>query len=267
MRISASLVLYEHTSADFHEAVDSYLKSCEGVLHIVDNSATPIRSEWFAHERVRYHFAGANLGFGRGHNLALHRLKEPSDCHLFLNPDVWFSPEVLPHLAQQLDANPGWGAIMPRIEYPDGQLQRLCKLLPTPVDLIFRRFLPFKLIQQLINQRYELHTLAQDRRNDVPSLSGCFLLVRTSLLKKIGGFDERFFMYMEDVDLVRRIGMQARTIYDPSVKITHAYAKGSYSNKRLLRYHLESAIKYFNKWGWLFDSHRKLKNQDVLRRL
>lgn len=156
---------------------------------------------------------------------------------------------------------------MPRIEYPDGELQRLCKLLPTPFDLIFRRFLPIKLVQQLINQRYELHNLAQDRLTDVPSLSGCFLLVRTSLLENVGGFDERFFMYMEDVDLVRRIGMQARTVYDPSVKIIHAYEKGSYSNKRLLRYHLESAIKYFNKWGWFFDHHRRLKNRDAIRQL
>lgn len=267
MQISASLVLYEHKSSDFHGAVESYLRGCQGVLHIVDNSAKPIQSEWFNHERVKYHFAGQNLGFGRGHNLALRQLQEPSDCHLLLNPDVWFSTEVIPHLGHQLVANTSWGAIMPRIEYPDGELQRLCKLLPTPFDLIFRRFLPIKLVQQLINQRYELHNLAQDRLTDVPSLSGCFLLVRTSLLENVGGFDERFFMYMEDVDLVRRIGMQARTVYDPSVKIIHAYEKGSYSNKRLLRYHLESAIKYFNKWGWFFDHHRRLKNRDAIRQL
>ncbi|HWV71328.1 MAG TPA: hypothetical protein VN040_06425, partial [Pseudosphingobacterium sp.] len=102
---------------------------------------------------------------------------------------------------------------------------------------------------------------------DVPNLSGCFMFVRTAILKKIGGFDPRYFMYLEDVDLVRRIGEHARTVFCPFVSIYHGYQKGSYANGKLMRLHIQSAIKYFNKWGWFIDSDRRKLNKITLDRL
>jgi hypothetical protein len=72
-------------------------------------------------------------------------------------------------------------------------------------------------------------------------------------------------MYMEDVDLSRRIGRLARTVFYPAVSITHAYQKGSYKNSRLLSHHIRSALKYFNKWGWLFDADRRAVNRAALQ--
>lgn len=238
-----------------------FLEGCDGVLYVVDNSTAPLQHDLFAHPRVRYVHAEENLGFGKAHNRAIAMVAGTSDAHLLLNPDISFEPNVLPELAQFLKAHPGVGAVMPRITYPDGTLQRLCKLLPTPVDLILRRFIPSAHIKGKINQRYEMHGLAQDRPSHVPTLSGCFLLVRSELLYRLGGFDERFFMYLEDVDLVRRIGDVAETVYQPSVQVVHAYAKGSYRNLRLLGYHLRSAIQYFNKWGWIIDPTRRTRNR------
>ncbi len=265
LRISASLVLYHNDPVQYGEAMQSFLVgTAQGRLLVVDNSAEPLAHPLFSHPRVSHVFAGRNLGFGAGHNLALKQLRQDSDLHLLLNPDIRFGPEVLPALAQCMAAQPDIGALMPRIAYPDGELQRLTKLLPTPVDLILRRFIPSAAVRDRINRRYELHGLAQDRQSDVPSLSGCFLLVRTPLLQSLGGFDERYFMYMEDVDLVRRIGDRARTVYEPSVVVTHDYAKGSYRNRKLLGFHLRSALSYFRKWGWLFDSERSRRNAQVL---
>ena len=156
---------------------------------------------------------------------------------------------------------------MPRINYPDGTLQRLCKLLPTPVDLILRRFVPVRSVQNAINNRYEMHDLPQDCLVDVPTISGCFLIVRTELIRRLGGFDERFFMYLEDVDLVRRIGDIARVVYEPKVSVTHAYAKGSYRNKKLLAYHIASAVRYFGKWGWFWDPVRAERNRRTLNKI
>ena len=99
----------------------------------------------------------------------------------------------------------------------------------------------------------------------VPNLSGCFLFVRSSLFLRLGGFDERYFMYLEDVDLVRRFGDISKTIYNPLIYIKHNYAKGSYRNSLLLKYHIISAILYFNKWGWFFDETRKNRNLKVLK--
>lgn len=267
MNISASLVLFHNDPTQYGRAMSCFLAGCNGTLYVVDNSTVPLQHELFKHPRVSYVFAGENLGFGKAHNRALAMVAGTSDVHLLLNPDISFESHVLPELAQFLKANPNVGTVMPRICYPDGSLQRLCKLLPTPIDLILRRFIPSERIKEKINHRYELHRLAQDRTSCVPTLSGCFLLIRSDLLHQLGGFDERFFMYLEDVDLVRRIGDVAETVYQPSVEVIHAYAKGSYRNRKLLSYHLRSAVKYFNKWGWFFDQTRKTRNRTALDNL
>jgi hypothetical protein len=86
---------------------------------------------------------------------------------------------------------------------------------------------------------------------EVPILSGCFMFLRTDIFTSIGGFDERFFMYLEDFDLTRRMGEKSKTIFFPEVEIVHAHAKESYKNKKMMWIHIKSTIKYFNKWGWL----------------
>ncbi len=106
-----------------------------------------------------------------------------------------------------------------------------------------------------------------DKIMQVPSLSGCFMMLRTDILKKTGGFDERFFMYCEDLDLCRRIGSLSKTVFYPGVTVIHNYEKGSYKNVNLLKYHIISAVKYFQKWGWLFDHQRKKINKDTLKKL
>lgn len=96
---------------------------------------------------------------------------------------------------------------------------------------------------------------------EVPSLSGCFMFLRSTALKEAGLFDERFFMYMEDVDLCRRIGAVSQTVFFPGCSVIHGYSKGSYKSARLFRLHLGSAIRYFNKWGWVFDRDRRERNR------
>ncbi|MBD8552725.1 glycosyltransferase family 2 protein [Sphingomonas sp. CFBP 8764] len=266
MRLSASLVLYNNDPAEFGMAIASYLNGSNGTLTVIDNSPVPLTHPQFADDRVEYVFAGENLGFGRGHNRALAMIGDRSDAHLLLNPDVAFGAEVLPRLLDFLQTHPGVGAIMPSIRYRDGSLQQLCKLLPTPVDLLLRRFVPIAALRRRINQRYELHGLSQSAPSAIPSLSGCFLLVRTEALTSIGGFDERFFMYMEDVDLVRRIGDRWTTMYQPGVSVTHGYAKASYSDPRLRAAHIRSALSYFAKWGFFVDRTRHVRNRATLER-
>jgi GT2 family glycosyltransferase len=265
--ITASMVLYHNHPESFGLAIQSFLDSDpHGRLAIVDNSAQPLTHELFRHERVSYIFPGRNLGFGAGHNLGIARVAD-GDFHLLLNPDVSFPATTVRDLLSFAAADAGIGAVMPRICFPDGSLQRLCKLLPTPFDLLLRRFIPIASLQDRHRATYELHQLPQDRVVDVPSLSGCFLLVRSALLRDIGGFDERYFLYMEDVDLVRRIGDRARTVYYPFTSVQHQYARGSYKSGKLLYHHLRSAWKYFSKWGWYFDPTRGRRNAEVLRLL
>jgi GT2 family glycosyltransferase len=266
--LTASLVLYKTDPLMFEAAIASYFGSApEGRLVVVDNSPTPLSSPWFDDPRVTYIFANTNLGFGAGNNVAIRKLAGHSRLHLLLNPDIRFAPEVLPHLVQRFDEDADLVAIMPRINYPDGGLQQLCKLVPSPLDLIVRRFIPLRSVRQRIDRRYELHDLPQDRMSSVPMISGCFSLLRSDALVAEDGFDERYFMYMEDFDLFRRLGRWGKVRYDPTVNVIHDYAKGSYLNPILARYHIRSAIKFFNRWGWLFDRERQAINREALQRL
>lgn len=266
MRLTASLVLFNNPPELFEKAIASYIEGADdGLLHVVDNSPVPLSSTWFSHPRVRHVHTKRNLGFGAGHNVAIRQLAEDG-VHLLLNPDVEFDGTVLPALREAMRTSPAVTALMPRIVFPDGTPQHLCKLLPTPFDLFARRFLPSGMRERL-NRTYELRSLPLDRPSIVPTLSGCMLMVRTADLTAIGGFDERYFMYMEDVDLVRRLGDRGEICFLPAVQATHAYGKGSYRNRKLLGYHLASAMRYFSKWGWFLDKTRRQRNAAAMRRL
>jgi GT2 family glycosyltransferase len=106
---------------------------------------------------------------------------------------------------------------MPKVVYPDGSLQYLCKLIPSPFDLFFRRFLPeqLKKLSRKKNELYELRFSGYDKEMEVPCLSGCFMLFRISALKQVGFFDERFFMYAEDFDITRRMHSKFKTLFFP----------------------------------------------------
>ena len=93
------------------------------------------------------------------------------------------------------------------------------------------------------------------------------MFLRTEALKKVGLFDERFFLYTEDTDLTRRIHRHYRTVYFPEATIHHYHARGSYKNPWLLWCNIQSAIRYFNKWGWATDAERDQFNRRVLVQL
>ena len=90
------------------------------------------------------------------------------------------------------------------------------------------------------------------------------MLFRSSTLIKLGGFDERFFLYMEDIDLSRRCAEKYGAIYYPLAKVIHQHDQGSYKNASLLKIHLKSGFLYFNKWGWFYDSNRRKLNNRCL---
>ena len=83
--------------------------------------------------------------------------------------------------------------------------------------------------------------------------------------KEVGVYDDRFFMYFEDWDLSRRMHQKYKTIYYPKVSVVHGYESGANKDKRLFKIFVKSAIYYFNKWGWFFDSERNKINKKTLQ--
>ena len=261
--LNASIVLYKHKVAEITPLVEILRKS--GVVnevYLVDNS--PNEQSEFRRLEVNYIFNNKNLGYGVAHNIALKKsIANSTPYHLVVNPDITFNPNVLTELVNYMDANVEIGHVMPKVIYPDGRTQFLCKLLPTPFDLIFRRFLPASWTEKQ-RARFELRATGYDKVMDVPYLSGCFMLLRIEALKNVGLFDERFFMYPEDIDLTRRIHQHYRTVFYPHVTITHHHAQESYKSPRLLWIHITNMIRYFNKWGWCWDAERRKTNKKII---
>lgn len=264
--ISTSIVLYKPDPDIVGKAIQSVLASpLVSKLYLLDNSPSKSNKLLVTDDRVEYIFNRRNLGFGAAHNIALTRsMTENHTYHLVMNPDVYFGDGTIEKICDFMDSNSDVGLLTPKVLYPDGSTQYLCKLLPSPWQLMLRRFLPLKRILDERNKIYELRFTSYDRIMDVPYLSGCFMFLRTKVLKDVGLFDERFFLYFEDVDLCRRINSRGRTVYFPHAVICHHYQKGSYKKFYLLRHHLVSAIKYFRKWGAFFDGDRRQINLATL---
>jgi GT2 family glycosyltransferase len=262
--IAASIVAFHAEPAMLRELIESLLATSLAVrVTVVDNSPTDALGEVVRAAGGIYLHSERNVGFGAGHNIALRETLHLARYHAVVNPDIVLGRETLDRLHGFMEANPSVGQAMPAILNSDGSEQRLTKRLPSPSDLFLRRFLG-GLGQRLAPRRwlrYEMRDVDLSTAHDVPCLSGCFMFVRSAVLEQVGLFDERFFMYMEDVDLCRRIGAVSRTIFFPEASLFHGYAKGSYRDYRLMLLHLESAAKYFNKWGWIFDLDRGRRNR------
>jgi len=216
---------------------------------------------------VKYIFIGKNIGYGAAHNIAVRQtIEQNTPYHLVINPDISFNPNILATIEQFMDANHNIAHLMPKVYYPNGETQYLCKLIPTPFDLLFRRFLPESWTKKH-TAKFELRVSGYDKLMDVPYLSGCFMFLRTEALKEVGLFDERFFMYPEDIDLTRRLTKKHRTVFFPNVSIIHHHAQSSYVNLKMLYIHITNMAKYFNKWGWIFDKERKIINKKTLEQL
>jgi hypothetical protein len=151
MNIFGSIVTFENNKQILHKAIVSCLKSpLVKKFYIIDNSLTDdLKALTALDNRIKYIFNPSNPGFGAAHNIVmLKNIKISAKYYLGLNPDVYFEQGVLEELFAYTQNNPDVELVMPKVLYPNGEIQYLCKLLSTPVDLIFRRFLPFKKYKQ-----------------------------------------------------------------------------------------------------------------------
>lgn len=231
---------------------------------IIDNSPNDEISEYIHSLGFQYIHNPKNPGYGAGHNIALKQsLKSGIDFHLILNSDVYISPNSISKLLDFIESNPNCGLVMPKVLYPDGSIQYLCKLVPSPIDLTVRLLFPGNMFLKR-KHHFELRQSNYDKTMFVPYLSGCFMLLRMSAISAVGLFDERFFMYPEDIDLSRRIAAQFDTIFYPKIHVVHEHQADSKKSIKMLFVHVINIIRYFNKWGWVFDKNRSRLNRKTL---
>ncbi len=265
-KVNLSIVLYQNDFKEIQSLIDLILKiTVPFKLYLIDNSPSDGLRVLKTDPRIEYIFNNGNLGYGAGHNIAIKEsIEKKVPFHLVLNPDVKFEQQVIEKLLAYSQSDKSIGNVLPKVYYENGDLQRIVKLLPTPFDVVGRRFFGKRKWAIRRNDLYELKRFDYKTALNAPCLSGCFMLLRTEALEKVGLFDEKFFMYFEDFDLNRRIHRHYKTMFYPEVSITHGYRRESTENRFLLKKQIESAIYYFNKWGWLFDKERERFNIQAL---
>jgi len=248
--LTATIVLYHNNIDVLKAAIESFLTiPLKKRLFLVDNSTNDSLKNISESSEVTYIHTGNNMGFGAGHNSVIDLL-EDSEYHLILNPDAYFEKEVVPDLIKGINTNLNIGIIAPKIVYPNGELQLSIRKFPNWYDFLLRRIPMLKKV--FPNSFKKGNYLNQDISKPiyVDAVSGCFQLFRTSVFCKIKGFDERYFMYMEDIDICKKVHQIEKAIlYYPLTKVYHHSAYGSKRNIKLLKAHISSIIKYFLKWS------------------
>lgn len=265
MKITGSLVTYHNNKNDLEKVFESFLNTDLDIkLFVSDNSSDNSIQELCKNDRVEYIFNNSNRGFGFAHNIGIRKAEEiDSSYHFIVNPDVYFEKGTLESIVEFMEENKNIGLLMPKILYPNGDIQYVCKLLPTPFNFFARSILPNWKWVNKINDIFEMKFTGYNKTMEVPYISGCFMCFRTKVLKEIGYFDENIFLHLEDTDISRRTYIKYKTVMFPEATVYHKWEKATYKSKSVRNATIKSAIYYFNKYGWFFDKERKKINLSI----
>ncbi len=202
--------------------------------------------------RVRILEAPRNVGFGAGYNLGFRHAR--GTFFLVNNPAKILRPDAVEKMVAAMEEDTGIGILAPKLIYDDGTFRDSYRSFPTFFDVIIKR----TSLRSVFPGRMRRY-LQWDRNPDLAGdtdwvVGGCFLM-RASLCRELGGFDDRFFLFFEDTDLCRRArALGKRVVYFPAAQGTDRKQRLSEGGvmalftKRTARIHLVSALKYFWKW-------------------
>lgn len=246
--VTGCIVTYNNMST-IDKAISSLL-SCTEIpfkLYVVDNGSTDgtvehIKKKYPAVTLIQ---SGGNIGFGAGHNFILDKLD--SDYHAIINPDIVIKDDVLAKMADYLNENDDIGMLSPEIRFPDGRLQILGKKKPCLRYLVASRLRGNGEPSDVLKE-YAMLDKDLSKPVDIQNATGCFMFIRTSLFKEIGGFDKRYFMYFEDCDLTLEVNARSRTVYYPHATVYHEWGRESKKNFKLKLIQINSMCNYMIKW-------------------
>lgn len=246
--LSIAIVTYNSADeiCDCLKSITENTKKISYKLYIIDNASTDntvslVRENFPEAEIIE---TGENNGFGFGHNKML-----GTECkyHAVINPDITIDSDVFSALADYLEANPEAVMVTPKILNPDSSEQKLPKRRPTAKYMLLGRLSRYIPLFKKVREEYTMADFNITEPCEIEFCTGCFMFMRSEAFKKIGGFDERFFMYLEDADLSDRISQYGKIIFNPLCHATHNWDGGSSKSFKLLKYHFESMFKYLKK--------------------
>ena len=219
--VTGSIVTYNNIStiAKTLETLFGETKDIDFKLYVLDNGSSDGTPEYIEknYPDVTVIRSGKNVGFGAGHNIIINQVE--SKYHAVINPDIVLTQNAVKKMADYMDGNPEIGLLSPRICFPDGRDQILGKRNPHLKYLVASRLRgdePSKLLKE-----YAMLDCDLSKPTEIENATGCFMFIRTDVLKSIGGFDDGFFMYFEDADLARRINEVSKCVYYPDAVVNH----------------------------------------------
>ncbi|MBP5274351.1 MAG: glycosyltransferase family 2 protein [Abditibacteriota bacterium] len=223
-----------------------------------DGTAEAVRQGY--EDRVLLLENETNLGFGRAHNRVFKNID--ADFYLLLNPDCYFEdPRAIKKLLEYAWANPDAWIIGPKLLNPDNTLQYSARSFPDPRATLFRNtFLGRLFPGNKYVKEYLKTDIDHNEINPADWLSGAAMLIRRELIEQTGGFDPRYFMYVEDMDLCRECSLLDRGVmYFPDSVVYHRIGASSDKAPREMIYaHHRSMLLYYQKfagpWEKLFLS-------------
>lgn len=217
---------------------------------VVDNASSDGSGDMVAQEFtwVRLYAMKANLGFTKGHNFAMSERWAP---HAFLlNSDTVVHPGALRALLEFHSTRPEVGIIGPKLVNPDGSLQYSCRRFPSPWAALFRNTFLGKLFpKNRFTREYLMQDFAHDEPRYVDWVSGAAMFASKDLIDQVGMFDERYFMFSEDVDWCWRAWQgDFKVVYFPGSVITHAIGRSTekVANKMIVEFH-KSMFRFYRK--------------------
>ena len=188
-----------------------------------------------------------NGGFGTGHNTVLSLLH--SRVHFILNPDIQLTADTLSDLADWMAQHPDAVMARPSLVFPDGSPQQLplrrCALRP----MIYRQ-LPCLKFWAKYNDAYLMKDADLSKPTSIEFCTGSFSGVRTSAFRAVGGFDENYFMYVEDADLTQKMLTQGKAYLVPQYTAIHAWHRAAHRSLKPALWQTGNLMRYFKKWGF-----------------
>lgn len=256
-KLSACIVVYNGAEEALNAAA-SVLRHTQKyplTLYLVDNASPDGSGAQLQAQRlpagpqqsVQVICRSVNGGFGTGHNTVLPLLD--SDYHFILNPDILLQSDVLSDLADWLQQNPQAVMARPALTFPDGTPQVLPLQKCSALALVYRQ-LPQLGFLKRFNDRYTMADADLTRPTEIEFCTGSFSALRTAVFREIGGFDERYFMYVEDADLTQKARRKGKVYLVPQFTAIHAWHRAPHSSGSHFKMQLKSMLRYFGKWGF-----------------
>lgn len=244
--ISVGIVNY-NTREHLRACLASVVRELPNDVVVVDNasvdgSGAMVRAEY---PDVRIIENPTNVGYGAAANQAVANSEAP--YLLLLNSDARLAPGTLPALRGYLDAHPRAALLGPRLVNPDGTLQPSCYPFPTPLHRFLEESGGWRLVGHLplLGAAYE-RTWQHDRCRVVPWVLGAALAIRRSAFDGVGGFDEAYFLYFEEVDLAYRLGQVGwETHFAPVATIVHVGGASTARNRQAATRQLFASAAHF----------------------